>query len=495
MSPPHLLTLSPPLLATLWRHGRHELLYLAWAGMEWSLLAPLALANMPWARYWPPAALFLWLLVITLLPFNLSRLLTALEISLNRQRVITAGGMLLTVLVAWRVLLFEGASPFDLGWLRELVGHLPGDNPFWTRDKAVFLLVAVAWWRGLALLGRKIEVENTGLRFRSLVLFLAPLVIAASSPLPAAALVAFILLFLLTSLLAIAITRAEQVEAEASGQALAMTPRWLIMVAAAGLLVVATAAVLSLTTAGTLMPGLIGRLALFSMALRLMTTTIFSALLYLLSPLLWLFDWWLNWLIVLFGRTFGRGFQQLAERLQESQGEDLTELFQDLVPPPAAAEPNRLAPLLVMAAIIVLITLTLGRWRQRRRAIDEGNQAAGRDQDEASERLAGPSLGRRWLRRLAGRWTAASIRRIYSQLCQAAAANGYPRDEAETPYEYLPVVTRLWPERTADLERITEAYVRTRYGQTPEDADELEQLREAWRRIERTRPAPLLAKT
>lgn len=495
MSPSHSLTISPYRLLALWRYGRHELLYLAWAGMEWSLITPLALAYMPWARYWSPAGTFLWLLTLSLLPFNLSRLLTVLEMPLNRQRVIMAGGLLLTVLVAWRALLYEGASLFDLGWLGELYDHIPGDNPFWIRDKAVFSLVVLAWWRGLALLGRKIEVENVGLRFRALILFLAPLVIAMGSTLPRPTVVAFILLFLLTSLLAVAITRAEQVELEASGQALAMTPRWLLTIVTAGLLVVLTTAILALTVAGTFMPGLLGRLVVFSLALRLMMASVFSTLLYLLSPLLWLFDRFLNWLIVLFGRTFGRGFQLLAQELQFEPLQDLAEQFREMAQPQAASVPNRLWPLLTMVAIVALIALTLGRWYQRRRPINEQADTAGRRPSQESERLVRPGLGQRWLSRLAGLsswWTAASIQRIYSQMCRAAGANGYPRNDAETPYEYLPVVIRLWPERAADLERITEAYVKARYGEIPEDEGELEELRQAWRRVERTRPEPSL---
>ncbi|MEZ4516989.1 MAG: hypothetical protein R3C44_09190 [Chloroflexota bacterium] len=40
---------------------------------------------------------------------------------------------------------------------------------------------------------------------------------------------------------------------------------------------------------------------------------------------------------------------------------------------------------------------------------------------------------------------AASIRRIAESMCREAAAAGYPRLEAETPYEYLKTLAQTRP--------------------------------------------------
>jgi hypothetical protein len=59
---------------------------------------------------------------------------------------------------------------------------------------------------------------------------------------------------------------------------------------------------------------------------------------------------------------------------------------------------------------------------------------------------------------------------------------------AETPYEYLPTLARVWPEYAAESRLITEAFIRVRYGEVPETVDELEIIRDAWRRLEAAEP-------
>ena len=89
----------------------------------------------------------------------------------------------------------------------------------------------------------------------------------------------------------------------------------------------------------------------------------------------------------------------------------------------------------------------------------------------------------------------ASIRRIYRLMCRAAAAAGYPRLEAETPNEYLPTLSQVWPENAAEARLITDAFIRVRYGELPETAEELEAIRAAWRRLETTEPHRRAAST
>ena len=73
-------------------------------------------------------------------------------------------------------------------------------------------------------------------------------------------------------------------------------------------------------------------------------------------------------------------------------------------------------------------------------------------------------------------------------MCKQAGLAGYPRLGIETPYEYLPTLFKVWPEHAAESRLITEAFVRVRYGELPETAEELELLRSAWLRIESAVP-------
>ncbi len=75
------------------------------------------------------------------------------------------------------------------------------------------------------------------------------------------------------------------------------------------------------------------------------------------------------------------------------------------------------------------------------------------------------------------------IRLIYSQLCLQAALLGKPRPDYQTPLEYLSTLQGLYPGRQADLEAITQAYLRVRYGELPETYSQVETVLAAWEHI------------
>jgi hypothetical protein len=79
--------------------------------------------------------------------------------------------------------------------------------------------------------------------------------------------------------------------------------------------------------------------------------------------------------------------------------------------------------------------------------------------------------------------TALTIRRIYAQMEKLAGVRGYPRALSETPYEYRRELGQAFPEQASDIQLITEAYVAVRYGEVPEDHQELEVVRAAWTRV------------
>jgi hypothetical protein len=85
--------------------------------------------------------------------------------------------------------------------------------------------------------------------------------------------------------------------------------------------------------------------------------------------------------------------------------------------------------------------------------------------------------------------TAVSIRRIYKQMMELAELNGYPKLHTETPYEYLPTLAQAWPQNQPDTRLITNAYVKVRYGEIPETAADLDDIRQAWRRLQQMPPA------
>ncbi len=78
---------------------------------------------------------------------------------------------------------------------------------------------------------------------------------------------------------------------------------------------------------------------------------------------------------------------------------------------------------------------------------------------------------------------ATRIRRIYAELIDQSARLGSPRPESFTPLEFLPLLIRQFPGSAADLELITHAYIRIRYGEMPEIPQQLEEVEIAWARV------------
>ena len=78
---------------------------------------------------------------------------------------------------------------------------------------------------------------------------------------------------------------------------------------------------------------------------------------------------------------------------------------------------------------------------------------------------------------------AARIRRIYAALIELAATFGSPRDPAQTPLEFLSVLQKSLPAAQGELQTVTNAYLKIRYGELPEHAEEVQAVENAWTQI------------
>jgi len=475
--------------ATVWGTVRHELLFLSYAVLEVALLTPVVLVILGWARYWPAWLVALWLLLIMLLPLNLVRLMTLLQIEVGRQRRLLMIALMLVVFSSWRLLLYATGGLFDFGWLRVFASNLAeAGNLVWTRDLSVFLITVLAWYRGVRLAGRLPEINNVGLRLRLGGLILAPLIIWFSSSFLSVSVVPFILAFFLAALVAVTLVRAENVEQEQRGTAATLNARWFAVVAAAALGIVLLGSVLTAFLSGNSLITIVAWLAPLWRALQFGAAIVVAILLELTYPALEL----LAVIVQFIGRILFLIMGTASAALRAAN--ILPEQSTPILPTPtatAAAGTSELAGkslvVFLMVGLIVLVGLALARVYQRA-------TLAARDSRQVRERLEDdeePGLGRRLLERLGllRQWrAAASVRRIYRLMSRAAAAAGYPRLEAETPYEYLPTLARVWPDGASETRLITEAFIRVRYGEAPESEAELDQLRAAWRRLESAEP-------
>jgi len=475
--------------ATAWGYIRHELLFLCFALMEIGLLTPLVLVILGWARYWSPAAVTLWLLLTMLLPLNLIRVMSLLHISIRGQRRALMGALLLVILVSWRQLLYTPAGLFDFGWLRQFAASL-GDsgNLIWARDLSVFLVTLLVWWRGIRLTGRAPEINNVGLRLRLGGLIFAPLIVWFASSFLSTSVVPFVLMFFLAALLAVALVRAENVEQEQRGTAATLNARWFAVVAGAAATITLLGGMIAAFISGDSLYTVLAWLSPLWRALQFGATVAFAVLFELVYPAFEL----LAVLVGYLGRFLALVLGQVAAQLRRA--DILSPLETPVVPTPTTTPGGAVAALtgqavtvIIMLGLIILVGLALARvYQQATFAARASAPSRTSDADEDE-----PGLGRRLLERLGllRQWrVAASIRRIYRLMCRAAAAAGYPRLEAETPYEYLPTASKVWPDYAVEVRQITEAFIRVRYGEVPETREELAEIHEAWRRLEAATP-------
>ncbi len=478
----------------VWTTLKQELLYISWAVMQVALLAPVALFIMEWARYWPSFQMTLWLLLLMLLPFNLGRLLSALQMSKKWQLRIEFIALIATFLLTWKLLLFPSISIFDLGWFGQIASNFAvSGSQLWTKILILFVILIFTWWRGLSLINFKADIQRVGLLLRVGTLLFIPFSLLPYQRLDVLGVMPFVLLFLLSGLTAISLIRAEQVEKDRSGFSASLSPRWVTTIFLTSFLIVLASALLALIVSGEFVGVISEWFSPLKTAFWFAVAVALGTVFYLSTPLFLLF----GQLLVLLTSLFSAIFTNISERLDFSLPSNLggiSELFpssEEAIEVTSFSIPDvvpRLFILIIMLAIVILVSTALTR---RFRNAFFAPREEGLLTNGEVERIDSSSLGQRVLQRLGllRRWrSAASVRHIYRQMCQAAGSVGFPRAETETPYEYLQSLSEVWPDGQDESRLITEAYVRIRYGEIPETDEELQTIYQAWQKLEQTKP-------
>lgn len=345
----------------------------------------------------------------------------------------------------------------------------------------------VLWFRTIHITQEPLTFHFTSYRFRlGVLLVIGGLLVSAVRGTSVSAVTVF--LYFGAGLSAIALARAEQVSSSSTAaNELPFTPKW------AGFLVSALAATLF---AGWMLMlgftnGLIGWLGyvfrpvlwLAEQALYILGLLIF----YILFPIL-------NFMLRLLQSTgVGEGMEEEFQ-LQEPQ-QPFEQLEQtDVTPPdwlnsPLIEVAGDAIPILIIAGIFLLIAWQLQRNRGRRETLETATRepvSAGSVQFGVGDLLGrGRKRLNALLRRLGPRgWFGTeTIEDLYRNLLLWGARRGAPREPDETPYEYLQTLREVAGARAGDVERLTEAYVDSHYGEEPLRRDQLEEMRAAWRRI------------
>jgi len=465
---------------------RREALYVTLVAAEMCWFTPWYLVITRRVEVAAPYAIALTLGILVWAVVYLSRIMDRLQLDLLYQRVILIVAVVITTALIMHFLLYPGYSLFDPGWLGKAGGSL---LYFYSLppEAVVVAIVLFLWWRGISIGQRRLTFQGVAFSFRLgvLVLIFSTLLLSISVAYDSTA---FVLPFFFFSLLAVALARVEEVNQAKGGVGAPFNLTWLAILLGSIATVLVTAWLISRVYS----------IEGFSQALRWLQP-VFDPLLrvveFLLILLIRLLSPLLEWLLRIFQEIFAGLARNMAglESFEPPSPED----FQRV-------EPIKLPRLLVdalryiclgmtVAGILAALALGLRRRLDRQRRGDEIRESLWSSAALAEGMLSSLRDGWARLKDLAGLvgrfgpgmrlYAAVSIRKIYANMARLAAMQGFPRQPAQTPYEYLPALGLAFPDCQAEAIAITEAYVKVHYGEVPESIGDLQLIREYWQRI------------
>jgi hypothetical protein len=349
----------------------------------------------------------------------------------------------------------------------------------------VLVVVLLIWGRSLALAHHPIDNDRIS---SSLLLGLLSVMAYQFFPqrIETGAIFTGIFLFIFLGLLSMGAARiAVLIEMRGGKQTLA-SRGWMAGLGASALAAAGLTALLAVIVRGPIGQWVV---RLFVIFLGLLGA-LFSVVLY---PVSLLVSYLIIWLQKLLTNTLSNSplmnvinqMQQIAKKMAQDNGDRLSWITQII-------KPATMWAILILILVGVVLAIGLQTWREHKRRMDSATtqlstadmlrklgeaarQRARELADELARRLRGLP-GARLIQAMRIRW-------IYGELMELCDSLNRPRQRAVTPLEFLPEMSRLFEGTSADLETITHAYLRVRYGQLPETSQEVHNVVTAWERV------------
>lgn len=467
---------GPPRLFNVNRHAQVRL---------WSILAGAALVilDLIWMVAWyqillkPPVGQTLVTLTITaifILSSLLAQALNTARILKNHRIVLFIIWLFLVVAGSLRVLVFRDFESSTYGvvvrLVREVVaGELTG---FWH-----VLIIQLIALRAVMLAQKTVDTSVLGDSMRLGLLLL--LVLGLVIPPPAMPVMLLLLLaYLFIGLFGMSLARIASLGESGQARLPALGARWGMGILLAAGLVVGLAA-----AAGWLVNERVA--LLISQVLLALVTLAVAAIGVLVSPILF---------VLLSGFELLRRMnaENVPQETPAPATVEMFEQFQDLSAQNSDLIQNLwnssrgllLAALLIIVVILILRRLDWRPW-QRQAVLEEEESSDIRNIPRLRPRSAPGAIRASRLSWRRGRQllAAAHIRRIYTDLLELCNRLGKPRPIAKTPLEFLPELRSLFPGQPDELELITAAYLKVRYGQLPETQEEVRKVLAAWEKV------------
>lgn len=460
-------TVSKSFSSVMWLET--SLLTTAAADLIWSLICYYSLAAP--AQTWIGTVLFFTFLVFSTHLFT--HILDHFQVKPVYRIPVFFIWAILWVLSGFRILYFSNQS-INFNSLVVMPIQSMSINPGATAHFVTMLMILLAVWRSIALANPEPGIDAPASSFY-LGLF-AFIIIAFTLPLALnGGMLVYFLFFLFLCLVSLATGRISGLGEHSGGRLPQFKSIWLTWIFGVSLSMVFVSLLSGWLLNGPLAP-------LISLILNLLYRGALLILITLGLPILMLIEWVISSFIGgldndafnSIARTI-RNLEESIDELQADQQYNIQEVINIL---------HRLQPWIIaigIGLILVFSVLTLVNM-QKKRKIKEGDETSSAYLLPADRPGDKKSIKKRpW--NASRYFSAMRIRQTYMRLLDACEKLGMPRPVALTPLEFLPVPTRLFPLHKDGAERITQAYIKVRYGEIPEDEAEVDQILMDWNEI------------
>ena len=472
-----------------------ELTLLMLVGMEISWVVPWFRSLTPGTNAVPPMKGAVILAGIMLFSLSMVRGMDTLRLRSSLRQWVTLGLLLVGVFVGLKTLLYSD-EPIRLGeMLSRPLRNMADVRVLIPEEFVIMLAVLIGWWRGISLaqerIGPTVVREHFVVGIILFVLF-GFINTLATGENPGY----FVFSFLFFSTLAMSFARFSVLGQLRGGRLTEFDRRWFIGVLLASSATVGMALLFSdlisrfLHWIAYLVMGIMGLIALL---VWLLLTPILALLINLInknsstSPLMQSLSEQID--------RFQNMMRELMERISDFVG--ISGLGETIARWSPGIKLLLLGSVLGLVAAGILVWMAMQVWKERKRRKISEEQQVIFDKNELWL-LIKTILRNQWnslvssvanaadLRKRARMRAAARIRQVYADLMELCDDLGSPRDEAQTPLEFLPVVVQCFPTLQERVSLITQAYLRVRYGELPETLQEVADVEEAWEQVQNT---------